>query len=250
MSIRNAVPFKEKMALLSRLCSSGDITDQEFRVMFSLIIDFLDNRSDWCRPSDETLGNACAKATRTIGRITKSLKDKGYIEKHRNCGAAQYQFPGLNEARSATSCNKIGQTRQVDRPPVGRTEPPDYPSDYKPSDNGPTALPLPRMGEASAAVPFPLSSISEFVETPEGPSEGAWGNASIENSCPSEPLTESAAKRVVEMYVAEDPFLRSNVPAQRFFIEAAQAEIEEPGSGRGIIRKGANEMWKQKRRAA
>ena len=40
MSIRDAKPFSEKMALLSRLCGSHDITHQEFRVMFALIIDF------------------------------------------------------------------------------------------------------------------------------------------------------------------------------------------------------------------
>ena len=250
MSIRDAKPFSEKMALLSRLCGSHDITDQEFRVMFALIIDFLDNRSGWCRPNDETLGNACAKATRTIGRITKSLKDKCYIQKHRTCGAAHYQFPELNKGRSATSCNKISRTWHVDRPSVGRTEPPDYPSDYKPSDSGSTALPLPRMGEASAAVPFTLTSISEFEETPEGPSEEEWGKVLNQNAPPAEPLSENAAKTAVEGYIEIDPFLKSNVPTQRFFIEAVLAELVKPGAGYAILRKGANEMWKQKRRAA
>ena len=250
MSIRDAMPFREKMAFLSRLCASHEVTDQEFRVMYALLIDFLDNRSDWCRPNDETLGNACAKGTRTIGRVTRSLKEKGYIEKHRTCGAARYQFPDLNKVRSATSCNKIGQPWQVDRPPVGRTEPSYYPSDKEPSDRGATALPLPRMGEASAASPRVTQPPSESVESPEGFSEGVRGKASDQNSPSAEPLTENAAKAVVDGYVSEVPFFRMNRPAQRFYVEAVQAEMREPGSGRSIISKGANETWKENRRAA
>jgi hypothetical protein len=141
--------FSRKMAWLSRLCRDPFITDAQFRVLYALVIEWLHNESDWCKPTDAKLGESCAKAERTIQRITAELKGE-YIDKQKRLGASQYGFIGLeneatpanlggtgNSAENPTPANLGSETRQVghqDPPPVGGTKPSDLPSDL-PSDS-------------------------------------------------------------------------------------------------------------------
>jgi hypothetical protein len=243
------------MALLSRYCGSHEISDQEFRVLFALLIEFLDNRSDWCRPCDAKLGAACAKSERTVRRITAKLKHAGHIEKRKRLGASQYSFTALAE-RKQDRPTLAGNTCQLwshVRPTDGRTEPSYHPSDEKPSDrDGSAASPSPPDEALAASHNVGANQQThECVESPKGHSERDWGEASNQNSLPAELLTESAAKRAVDGYIAADQFARKFPPSQRFYVEAVQAELRERGSGRAVILRGANENWKaQFRRSA
>jgi hypothetical protein len=138
----------------------GEVGDDEFAVLYALIMNYLSNGSDWCNPTDKMLGQACGKSERTIRRITAGLKAKGHIDKKKRLGASQYTFIGLNEDRShmaglnetrpATYDRKTCHAWPEERPPVGRTEPSLEPS-IKPSLGNGSAWPSPLNGEASAS---------------------------------------------------------------------------------------------------
>src|SRR5262245_23327155 len=87
--------FSKKMAILSKACASKDVTPQEFRVLFALIIEHLSNGTDWCNPTDETLGLSCATGRRSVGTHTRGLKAKGWITKRQTLHAPEYGFPHL-----------------------------------------------------------------------------------------------------------------------------------------------------------
>lgn len=120
-----------KMTWLTERC--GKVGDDQFCVLYTLIVKFLSNGSDWCNPKDKTLGEACGKSERTIRRITSELKAAGHIDKKKQLGASHYTFigltedrphmAGLDETRPATGGTKTGKIWPEDRPPVGRTEP-------------------------------------------------------------------------------------------------------------------------------
>jgi hypothetical protein len=87
--------FSMKMTWLSSLCRDPFATDRQFRVVYSLIVNFLGNESLWCCPSDQVLGESVAKSERTIGEITRELERDGHLIKHRRRGSSQYEFPNL-----------------------------------------------------------------------------------------------------------------------------------------------------------
>ena len=72
----------------------GKVRDDEFAVLYALVVIFLSNGSDWCNPKDKTLGEACGKSERTIQRITAGLKAAGQIGKQKQLGASHYSFTG------------------------------------------------------------------------------------------------------------------------------------------------------------
>jgi hypothetical protein len=125
--------FSRKLELLSRACASFEVTAQEFRVLYGLLIGHLSNDSDWCQPKDETLGKSTATGTRSVGTHTRSLQAKGWLIKtKRGTGASDYSFPPLSvrqdsaewcPERSATSCEAFGNLASSVRHTVCRTEP-------------------------------------------------------------------------------------------------------------------------------
>jgi hypothetical protein len=129
--------FSMKMAWLSQLCRDPFVTDRQFRVAYSLAVNFLGNESLWCCPSDKVLGESVAKSTRTVGEITRELERDGYLIKHRRRGSSQYEFPDL-AVNFGTSPSEVGRDATVTladsradfggstselRNPVCRTEP-------------------------------------------------------------------------------------------------------------------------------
>ena len=74
----------------------GKVSDDQFAVLYALVVKYLSNGSDWCAPTDKTLGEACGKSERTIQRMKNSkLKAAGYINKKKQLGASKYSFIGL-----------------------------------------------------------------------------------------------------------------------------------------------------------
>jgi hypothetical protein len=223
--------FSRKMAWLSKRCRDPFITDAQYRVLSSLIHDWLHNESDWCKPTDKKLGESCAKSDRTIRRLTHQLEKEGHIDKQKLLGPSQYVFVGLTDENEATPANlgqcechgdkttpanlgiKTGQVGYEDRPPVGRTEPSNLPS------NLPTDI-----------YSFALKN-----------KEGIQGESSLPPEGPSS-LTEAAEK------LRRDPFIRDHCPADSLMVAAA-AEVVEAGSGAAMARAAANENWKSKRSA-
>ena len=130
--------FSMKMAWLSSLCHDPFVTDRQFRVVYSLIVNFLGNESLWCCPSDKVLGESVAKSERTVGEITRELQKDGHLVKHRRRGSSQYEFPDLAvnfgtrcseverdaTVTSADSRTDFGRVTSELRNPVCRTEPP------------------------------------------------------------------------------------------------------------------------------
>jgi hypothetical protein len=91
--------FSQKMKMLSEACASPEMTPQEFRVLFALTIGHLSNETDWCQPTDKTLGQSCATCTRSVGTHTRSLAAKGWITKKQTLHASQYEFPRITPCR-------------------------------------------------------------------------------------------------------------------------------------------------------
>jgi hypothetical protein len=125
-----------KLALLTRACGDGLVTDAEFRHLYALIEMFHSTDSGHCNPSDAKLGAAVGgRSERTVGTRTRSLQARGYLTKTPTRGASNYTFPGikapegrqhlsdLKEGRSATSCNKVGNIVSEGRQQVCRAEP-------------------------------------------------------------------------------------------------------------------------------
>jgi hypothetical protein len=129
--------FSMKMTWLYSLCRDPSVTDRQFRVAYSLIVNFLGNESLWCCPSDKVLGESVAKSTRTVGEITRELAGDGHLIKHRRRGSSRYEFPGLavnfgtrgaevNRDATVTSADSradFGRFMSELRNPVCRTEP-------------------------------------------------------------------------------------------------------------------------------
>ena len=87
--------FSMKMSWLSKLCRDPFVTDRQFRVAYSLIVNFLSNESFWCCPSDRVLGDSVAKSERTTGEITRQLEGELHLIKNRRRGSSLYEFSGL-----------------------------------------------------------------------------------------------------------------------------------------------------------
>jgi hypothetical protein len=87
------------MKMLSEACASTDVTPQEFRVLFALTIEHLSNQTDWCQPTDQTLGQSCTTCTRSVGTHTRSLVAKGWITKKQTLHASKYEFPRITSCR-------------------------------------------------------------------------------------------------------------------------------------------------------
>ena len=147
--------FSRKMAWLTQRCRDPFVLDSHFRVLFALVIEWLDNESNWCKPTDEKLGESCAKSERTVQRITAELKREEHIEKRKRLGPSEYVFIGLTDAENElTPANLDGCERPTDKsrpailgiktrhigyedpPPVGRTKPSDLPSDLPTDSDG------------------------------------------------------------------------------------------------------------------
>ena len=56
--------FSRKMTWLTE--KLGKVSDDEFAVLYALVVKYLSNGSEWCRPTDKTLGEACGKSERSI----------------------------------------------------------------------------------------------------------------------------------------------------------------------------------------
>ena len=148
------------MAMLSRACASREVTAEEFRVLFALVIGHLSNETDWCQPKDKTLGQSCATCTRSVGTHTRSLVAKGWITKKQTLHASKYEFPSITpcrqlpadmpESMSATQSIHVGKLEHSCRHTACRTEPSLEPS-LKPSLANGSALPSPRKGEAASS---------------------------------------------------------------------------------------------------
>src|SRR5437762_1422572 len=91
--------FSQKMKMLSEACASSEVTVQEFRVLFALTVGHLSNQTDWCQPTDETLGRSCATCIRSVGTHTRSLVAKGWITKKQTLHASKYGFPSITSCR-------------------------------------------------------------------------------------------------------------------------------------------------------
>jgi hypothetical protein len=237
--------FSRKMAWLSRLCRDPFITDAQFRVLYALVIEWLHNESDWCKPTDEKLGESCAKGERTIQRITAELKGE-YIDKQKRLGPSQYVFIGLaadeNEATPANlggtgnsaenptpaiSGTDTRQTEYQDPPPVGRTKPSDLPSDL-PSDSAP--------------------SIDGTYCVVEGKKEEASKEEDVEGKRDYPPASPGCPLEEVAEQLRRDPFIRDFCPLENLMVAAAE-EAKAPGSGAALARLAANENWKAQRSA-
>jgi hypothetical protein len=132
--------FSRKMAILTEACASGEVTAEEFRVYFALLVVYHNNEDDYCRPTDERLGWSCATCTRSVGTHTRSLQAKDRLNKKPTRGASIYTFPGLpalegrqgaaedHEIRSATQSKKVGRLEQEGRHTACRAEPSTKPS--------------------------------------------------------------------------------------------------------------------------
>src|SRR6476661_5999263 len=105
--------FSRKMTWLSKLCRDPFITDAQFRVLYSLIVNWLHNESDWCKPTDEKLGESCAKSERTIQRISAELKREGHIDKQKRLGPSEYIFIGLTDDENETTPANLGGCQNV-----------------------------------------------------------------------------------------------------------------------------------------
>jgi hypothetical protein len=163
--------FSQKMKWLSERCAWPSITDHQFRLLYSLIVDFLWNDSGNCRPLDETLGAAIAKSGRTVRRLAHELEDAGVLTKRKTLRESEYEFDGLEtrpathgqsenvptETRPANLGTKTGHVAYQDRPQRGRTE----------SSSLPHSLPL--TGEAS---PSPCNSTASASQEKQKSSPG------------------------------------------------------------------------------
>jgi hypothetical protein len=174
-----------KLSWLNALCADGSITDAFFRVHYALVARFLQDESEECRPTDETLGLACGKSDRTVRRITAQSKGLGLIEKIKTLGASLYRFPHIqaNETRPAIGGRiETEQDRPswVSRPAnlgtktghlLAGQEPTVEPTLEPTFIDG--ASPLPREGEASAPPEkrFPEGSELNVPENQESPLE-------------------------------------------------------------------------------
>jgi hypothetical protein len=144
------------MNILSKACASQEVTPQEFRVFFGLIIGHLSNETNWCEPKDETLGRSSATCTRSVGTHTRSLVAKGWITKKQTLHASKYEFPGITSCRqlpadtpqsmSATQGVHVGNSERPCRHTACRTEP-----SLEPSLGNGSAVPSPLGSEATAS---------------------------------------------------------------------------------------------------
>ena len=232
--------FSRKMTWLSEMCRDPFVTDGQFRVAYSLVVTWLHNESDWCKPTDEKLGNSCGKSGRTIRRLTAELQDAGHIDKQKQLGPSQYVFTGLTDGENISTPANLGQcsvSRDIstpanlgiktgrvgyeDRPPVGRTEPSNLPSD------------------------LPTDYLVSFKKEKEAFRKEEVAAGSENQNL----LSERSARQRVARYISAEPLVRDYPPSPQAFEDAVKAELLEVGAGREIVRKAANDTWKAKRSA-
>jgi Helix-turn-helix domain len=122
-----------KLKLLTDACGAGEISDHEFRVLGSLLLQFHNNDSGRCFPSDATLAEAIGKGERMTSQLTRDLADKGWLKKKRSQGGpSNYSFPDVPDRQSVADLRKSDRQsgasrsamqRHSDRQSDCRTEP-------------------------------------------------------------------------------------------------------------------------------
>ena len=109
--------IKTKLDLVEIARADSTVTDSDYRLYSTLLLQFHCNELGICNPSDGTLGRAAGgKCERTAWAGTNDLQAKGCLAKIRTRGASLYIFPGLplpqklagdGRVTSATSCENF-----------------------------------------------------------------------------------------------------------------------------------------------